>query len=84
MRETSQGDGVGRIVPGRQDQRDPIATHLLSAVQTLPALLPAVAGSLPRQTARLARERRQTGLAPHPRTPHQFTFVRETLNELKK
>jgi len=82
VRETPAGDGVGRLVPGRPHQRHPPAAHLLSAVPPLPALFPAGARPLPRQTARVARDGRQTGLAPHARTAHQFQIARKTLKNL--
>lgn len=79
VRETPPRNGVGRVVFGRSNQRHSTAVDIVSAVSTVSALLPAVAGSVPRQTAGFPGKRRQTGLAPYTRTLNQFSFTRETL-----
>jgi len=79
MRETPARNGMGGGLSGRPDQRHSAAADFVPAVPPLPALLPAVAGPLPRQTARLPRSRRQTGLAANPRTTHQLPIPRKTL-----
>jgi hypothetical protein len=63
VRETPPRNGVGRKLPRRQNQRNLPATHLVSAVSSLPALLPPQHGSLQGKVSRWFRECLEASLA---------------------
>lgn len=63
MRKASTRNGMGGQLPRRSHQRHLHATHFVSAVPSVSALLPAQHGPVQGQVAGGAGERRQAGVA---------------------
>lgn len=79
MRKASPRDGVGGERDRRPNQRDLLAAHLVPAMPSLSALLPAQHGPLQGQITWSAGECGQTGLAPHEDYVNQFEVSRGTV-----